>query len=141
MLPGTRIWNILKKFWYETLANIIYYVCLCLYKPRKKERLHMLSIGERAPVYVIDGVKSLNDTLVAGYEWNSWLVGRAGGVMSCARRKTEDAWPGLLSRADVITAAPLLIHPANCFARVSCSLAVVRVARISNLLSLCRALC
>lgn len=31
---------------------MIYYVCLCLYKQRKRERLHMLSIlvGERAPV-------------------------------------------------------------------------------------------
>lgn len=58
-----------------------------------------------------DGVKSLHDNLVAGYEWNSWLVGRAGGVMSCARRKTEDARTGLLSRADVTTTAPLLIHP------------------------------
>lgn len=124
-----------EKHWYETLANIIYYVCLCLYKTRKKERLKMWagsciryrsktsawylktcfntprSLLEVQEGMCSDGVKSLHYTLVAGYEWNSWLVGRADGVMSWTRRTTEDARTGLLSRADVTTTAPLLIRP------------------------------
>lgn len=93
-----------EKHWYETLGNIIYYVCLCLYKPRKKERLHMWAgscIRYRSFLEVQEGMCS--DGVLCGrcevctilsyvvcYEWKSWLVGRACCVMSCARRTTED---------------------------------------------------